>query len=540
MGAMNLSRLPHSIVTRILLLGFAIVLFGTVVRYFVLTQFVREDLGTVVAAQQQALANYVARDVDTKIVQRRALLERLAATLPADLLGQPQRLRAWLAERYELAPLFAFGLVVLDRQGDIVADYPERPQRAQFNYAERDYMRGALAGETFIGRAVMGRTVKEPVLPMAAPIKDGRGEVRAVLVGITPLATAGFLDQLLHSRIGESGGFLLISPRDHLFVGATEPEKVLQPTPPPGVNKLHDQAMDGFRGTGVTLNAKGVEEVVAVVSVPSTGWFVVARLPTAEAFAPVGRIQDYILRNSVVVSLAFLLLASAGLSIVFRPLVRAAEHADRMTQGEAPLEPLPVVRDDEVGHLTSAFNRLLRKLSESQAELALAAHHDALTGLPNRLLLADRLQQALAQAKRKGQRVALLFLDLDGFKPINDTLGHEAGDEVLRQVARRLTDQVRRADTLARIGGDEFVLLLCDLEDDGNRLEAAATSVAAKCIEALAVPFVLGQDTCTLGVSIGIALGNGDSSANGLLLAADQAMYQAKETGRGRYVLAQE
>lgn len=537
---MKLRRLSHSIVTRIILLGFAIVLTGTAVRYVVVARFVREDLGTVVAAQQLALANYVARDVDAKIVQRRVLLEHLATALPLDLLGQPLRLRAWLKERQELAPLFAFGLVVVDVQGTIVADYPERPQRAQFNYADRDYMQAALAGETFIGRAVMGRTVKEPVLPMATPVKDGRGEVKAVLVGITPLATTGFLDQLLHSRIGESGGFLLISPRDKLFVGATEPELVLKPTPPPGINKLHDQAMAGFRGTGVTVNAKGVEEVVAMVSVPSTGWFVVARLPTAEAFAPVRRVQDYILHNSWVVSIVFLILASAGLSIVFRPLVRAAEHADRMTRGEAPLEPLPVVRDDEVGHLTSAFNRLLLKLSDSQAELALAAHHDALTGLPNRLLLADRLQQALAQAKRKGQRVALLFLDLDGFKPINDTLGHEAGDEVLRQVARRLIGQVRRADTLARIGGDEFVLLLCDLEDDGKAVEAAATSVAAKCIEALAAPFTLGNETCALGVSIGIALGNGDSSANGLLLAADQAMYRAKDAGRGRYVLAGE
>lgn len=537
---MKLRRLPQSIITRILLLGFAIVLVGTAVRYFVLTQVVREDLGTVVAAQQLALANYVARDVDAKIVERRALLQRLATTLPLDLLGQPRRLRAWLEERQELAPLFAFGLVVVDVHGTIVADYPERPLRAKSNYADRDYMRGALAGETFIGRAVMGRTVNEPVLPMATPVKDGRGDVKAVLVGITPLATTGFLDQLLHSRIGEKGGFLLISPRDKLFVGATEPELVLKSTPAPGVNKLHDKAMAGFRGTGITVNAKGVEEMVAIVSVPSTGWFVVARLPTAEAFAPVYRIQDVVVRNSVVVSLFFLLLASFGLSILFRPLVRAAEHADRMTQDEAPLEPLPVVRDDEVGHLTSAFNRLLRKLSESQAELALAAHHDALTGLPNRLLLADRLQQALALAKRKGQRVALLFLDLDGFKPINDTLGHEAGDEVLRQVARRLIDQVRRADTLARIGGDEFVLLLCDLEDDGKAVEAAATSVAAKCIEALAAPFVLGDNTCALGVSIGIALGNGDSSANGLLLAADQAMYQAKEAGRGRYVLASE
>lgn len=534
---MNLRRLPRSIATRLFLMGFGIVLLGTVVRYFVLTKYVREDLGVVVETQQLALANYVARDVGFKIHQRRAFLERLALTLPVALLEQPRLLQAWLRERHELQPLFDLGLFVTDRHGAVLVDYPEQPGRGSLNYADEDYIQGALAGELSIGRPRISRVAKVPVLPMAVPVRDKHGQIRAVLVGVTPLAAPGFLDLLLHSRIGETGGFLLISPKDRLFVAATQPEMVLTPTPPTGVNKLHDRAMTGFRGTGITVNAKGVEEVVAMVSVPSTGWFVVARLPTAEAFLPVRRAQMYVVRGSVVVSVAFLLLAFFGLYLVFRPLVRAAEQADRMTRGEMPLEPLPVVHDDEVGHLTSAFNRLLRKLSDSQTELARAAHHDALTGLPNRMLLADRLHQVRALAKRTGGRIALLFLDLDGFKPINDGRGHEVGDEVLRQVAERLAGCVRESDTLARVGGDEFVILLGGLDEQA---EAAAVSVATKCIAALEASFPVQGEACRLGVSIGIALGNGESAANTLLLAADQAMYQAKEGGRGRYVIARE
>lgn len=535
MGTMRLRQLSHSIVLRILFLGLGIVVVGTMARYFILSQFLREDLDKVVASQQQALASYVARDVDSKLVERRDLLQRLAASLPRQLLGQPRQLRAWLQERHELHPLFNQGLLLVDTRGAILADFPERPLQARINLAEREYVQAALAGETSLGRPAPDWLDREPVLPMAAPVRDEQGRVQAALVGLTPLATPGFLNLLLQSRIGRSGGFLLISPRDRVFVAATEPELVLKPTPPTGVNPLHDRAMAGFRGTGITTNAKGVEEAVAIVSVPSAEWFVVARLPTAEAFEPVTRVQQYILRNSVVVSLAFLVLASLGLAHVFRPLRRTAEHADRMTRGECPLEPLPVLRNDEVGHLTAAFNRLLRKLSESQAALAQAAHHDALTGLPNRMLLADRLSQARVLAQRKGSRIALLFLDLDGFKPINDSLGHEAGDEVLRLVAGRLSGCVRASDTLARVGGDEFVILMGDLD---SQAEQAAARVAAKCIEALAEPFPVQGESCRLGVSIGIALGDGESAANTLLLQADQAMYRAKESGRGRYVIA--
>lgn len=535
-SGMRLRQVPQSIITRILLLGLTIVLVGTVVRYFVVTAVLREDLAQVVGTQQQALASYVAQDVDGKILRRQDFLQRLGATLPPALLARPEQLRAWLQERYQLNPLFSFGLLVIDQRGRVLADYPRRSPQAGLDLRGRDFAQVALAGAAVVGQPVLDWVEGDPMLPLAVPLKDSRGVTVGALLGLVPLSDPGFLSPLLQSAIGRSGGFLVVSPRDRLIVAATDPALMLQPVPPPGADRLHDRAMDGFRGSGITVNAEGVEESVAIVAVPSVDWFVAARLPTAEAFAPVARMRGYILRNSVVVSIAFLVLAALGLYYLFRPLLRAAQQAERMSRGEIPLAPLTVVRGDEVGHLTAAFNRLLERLGSSQEALSRAAHHDVLTGLPNRSLLSDRLHQALAVARRNGTRLALLFLDLDGFKPINDRFGHDAGDGVLRQVAVRLERCVRESDTLARLGGDEFVIVLGGL--DGQAGEAAA-AVAVKCLEALVEPFTVQEERCPLSVSVGIALGNGESSAKNLLLEADRAMYRAKESGRGRYVLVQ-
>jgi diguanylate cyclase (GGDEF)-like protein len=145
------------------------------------------------------------------------------------------------------------------------------------------------------------------------------------------------------------------------------------------------------------------------------------------------------------------------------------------------------------------------------------------------------MKQALARAKRQGSRVAILFLDLDGFKPINDALGHEYGDAALVEVARRLSVIVRESDTLARVGGDEFVYMFADLEDHA---EESVANIARKCIAALAKPIELKGNSCTLGVSIGIAIGQGGCDPNQLLIAADIAMYEAKKNGRGCYAMA--
>lgn len=171
-------------------------------------------------------------------------------------------------------------------------------------------------------------------------------------------------------------------------------------------------------------------------------------------------------------------------------------------------------------------------LKQSEEKLKHLAHHDALTNLPNRLLLYSRLEHAIEQAKRKNQRVAVLFLDLDRFKVINDSLGHPVGDELLKAVASLLQQRLRNEDTLARLGGDEFIILI-------EQVEAAQdiTIVARDLLEALKKPFVLPSAAeVYIGSSIGISLypDDGDNAAQ-LIRNADTAMYQAKNEGRNTY-----
>jgi diguanylate cyclase (GGDEF)-like protein/PAS domain S-box-containing protein len=170
-------------------------------------------------------------------------------------------------------------------------------------------------------------------------------------------------------------------------------------------------------------------------------------------------------------------------------------------------------------------------LLDNQYKLEFMAHHDPLTGLTNRLLLEERLNHCLLKAKRQEISLALLFMDLDGFKPVNDCWGHETGDELLIAVAKRLLQTVREQDTLARFGGDEFVLLLEDMPETTGVAE-----VAQKIILALSEPFQLKEQCVSIGVTIGISFFSTDSdNTETLIQQADQAMYHAKKLGGKRY-----
>lgn len=533
MTPMKIRFIPSSLTGRLLLLGVAMLLAGALGRTLLLSDFLRNDLQKQTADQLLAIAGYVARDIDRDIIERQQLLERVAGDLTGGIDAASQRERIRQAQR--LNPLFSHGMLLVERDGTIIIDEPPLPGRRGSSIAGQAYFRTALSGTPAIGRPYVLPDGDGGILPIAVPLHSGHDASDAVLVGLSALHSANFMASFYTTRIGESGGLLLVSPADRLFVAASDRARTLRSTPATGVNPMHDRAMAGFRGTGLTVNAEGREEIAATASVPSSGWFVVARLPTQEAWAPLRRLRLFVLRNTMIMLPLFLLITFFMLRGILRPLKEAARRADQMRLGEIPLAPLPIARCDEVGHLTAAFNGVLDKLLESRAELAHIAHHDPLTNLPNRKLLADRMQQARARAARNEWRIAVLFLDLDGFKPVNDRFGHEAGDQVLSEVARRLLVTLRREDTLARIGGDEFVVLLADL---GDNAEDVAKKVADKCLAAFAEDFLVNDRSCRLSTSIGIALGDAGSDPEHLLIAADRAMYRAKEAGRGRHCSA--
>ena len=193
---------------------------------------------------------------------------------------------------------------------------------------------------------------------------------------------------------------------------------------------------------------------------------------------------------------------------------------------------LVLIRNEEgevTEHIGVFSDITLRK--ESEEQIRQQANFDALTGLPNRSLLMDRLERALISARRENWLVALLFVDLDRFKVVNDTMGHVVGDELLQQVSDRLEAGLREADTVARFGGDEFVIILEDIKHADDSAE-----VAGKLIEQLSLPFMLEDKETFVGASIGITLYPTDAEdVDSLLRNADMAMYRAKEAGRNNY-----
>lgn len=184
---------------------------------------------------------------------------------------------------------------------------------------------------------------------------------------------------------------------------------------------------------------------------------------------------------------------------------------------------------DETGKVTHYLGILadITAKKHLQAELEKSANHDALTGLPNRQLLADRLHQAIAQAKRTGMTLAVCYLDLDGFKPINDTLGHHAGDCVLIEVSKRLNESVRDGDTVSRVGGDEFIVLLLGLEN-----LAECEQILTRITQSASAPISVENKDVSVTTSIGVAIyPDGSDDAQILIARADSAMYRSKMAG---------
>ncbi|MCA1702616.1 MAG: EAL domain-containing protein [Actinobacteria bacterium] len=297
------------------------------------------------------------------------------------------------------------------------------------------------------------------------------------------------------------------------FVGASPPGRILLVEDNPAdaflVNELLSQLrFEGFEIThrtnlGSALAVMASEEVVCVL--------LDLGLPDGSGLSVVEKVLEARPEVPVVV-----LTGLSDESIATRAVHRGAQDY--------------LVKHSVDGPLLTRSIRYAIERKRLETELAHQALHDALTGLPNRALFLDRLRVALARGERLESTLAVLFLDLDNFKLINDSFGHDAGDELLQQVARRLQSMMRDGDTVARMGGDEFTILC----DDLGGLEQVA-EISRRIEEVLASPYVVADRECYVGASLGIALpSKGADSPELLLRNADAAMYKAKRNGRGR------
>ncbi len=704
-------------------------------------------------------------------------------------MGNTAALQASLERDLVLQQQFNAGVWVADPDGNAIADVPRAANRLGINFMDRDFIMATLKdGQSTIGHPVIGKQVQTPVFATTVPIRDAQAQVIGAIVGVTNLGQPSFLYAVTQGTYGKRGGYMLVAPQHRLFVTATDATRIMQPTPPPGANKMFDRFLQGFEGYGVAFSSTGVEHIAAAKGAPVAGWFLALTMPTAEAFAPLHDQQQRLLWATLALTVLTGVLTWLVLRRQLAPVVQTAQAMAALADSTHIPQPLPSPQHGEIGSLVTGFNRILQTwtqrqadlqaseqqyrsllenlasgvvvhrpdtaislsnpmaasllgltqdqmagktaldpdwyflqddetrmppqafpvsrvlatglplqncvlgvrhpgrsaptwlianafpmrdaqghissvvvtctditslklaqaklhlaagvfthalegimittadativdvndaftqitgyshqeavgqtphmlhsgrqdrsffcamwralltsghwrgevwnrrkdgtvfamlmtisavkdtqgntqhyvalfsditaLKEYQSQLERMAHFDALTSLPNRVLLADRLQQAMRQAKRRQQQLAVAYLDLDGFKAINDHHGHEVGDQVLIALTHRMKETLRVGDTMARLGGDEFVAVLIDLDD-----ASASFPLLQRLLGVAALPVQLGDLSLQVSASLGVTFypQAQDIDADQLLRQADQAMYQAKVAGKNCY-----
>jgi diguanylate cyclase (GGDEF)-like protein len=503
---------------------------GLAVRVSAVLQATLEQL---LAEQMSATVAYVASDLDSRYQMRVNTLTEIAAGVTPAMLADPSRLQRHLAQHETSRELFPTGIFATNRAGAVIAEYPFFEGRIGGFIGDRAFFKELLARNSWvITEPYVGRFVKKPITAIAVPLRDAQGQVAGVIEGTTYPSDPNLFGQLEQVRLGKTGKFLVFDPKSRLTVSATDKYRIMQVAPSKGVNPLLDRRLEeGFEGPGITLNSEGVVTLSVSGTMKTTGWVVIAALPVEEAFAPVGIFKRQVYLAALLMSLVIAAILHYVLSRQLAPLKTAGEAMRRMTDGTEPFAPIAVKRHDEIGQLVENFNQLVLGRRSAEQQVEFLAHHDALTGLPNRLLVSDRMTQAIAHADRTKSKVALLFLDLDNFKTINDSLGHAVGDALLKSIASRLRECVRDTDTISRQGGDEFLIILPELS------EADATApILVKIMERLQEPALADGHELTTSISMGVAIypDDGDNFET-LLKRADMAMYRAKDAGRNTY-----
>jgi len=487
--------------------------------------------------------------------ERNETRDRLAQVFASFIEQHPEYLQVRLiAQRH-----YGLELIRIDREsgGTMRVRQGALQEKGQFAYV---FDTLALApGRTYISPITVNHehgahaAEGKPTLRIGTPVADEHGNAVGVVVIDVDLASLLRLSQAdlpddYQVYLANEWGDFLVHPDPSQTFGFDKGRRVFMQDTFAATKPLFAKSTAPVMMNGLTQPQEAKGYVYAFVRRPfgaSQGnRFIVLGLakPLHDVLVGANLLGDRIVRMVLIFSAVAILLAILFARALTRPLHLLADAATHFFS-EQKMAALPLKRTDEIGVLARCFDRMRREihlqmdaLHDKQHELTHLASHDGLTGLPNRMLFMQKLQAAIDTATSRSERLAVLFIDLNRFKQINDQYGHSVGDDVLAIVARRLQHVLQAGDMVARLGGDEFIVLV-----KGERSLEAAHVIATRIVRALDDAVMIGDQPMSVGASIGISHFPSDGrSAEELLLHADAAMYAAKANGSGAWVSYQE
>ncbi|MBA4707851.1 bifunctional diguanylate cyclase/phosphodiesterase [Aquitalea aquatica] len=334
----------------------------------------RQQMEDTISAQQFSTVSLTAREVDRSVSERVQALQSLTRQFKGKPVStaaiQPELLR-----RPILLMMFNWGIVVLDKNGQVQASIPESLGRDGHSYADSAFFRLTMQhGGRYITEPMQGHYTGKPVISMLEPLLDANGKLEGLIMGVTNLAQPNFLDDISAARYGATGSFFITAPQSRRYIMSSDKQRLLKAGPPPGINPLYDRYIAGYEGSGVAMSSRGVLELSSSVHIKSTGWLMQSVLPAEEAFAPIRTLQRQLFGLALLLTLLAGGLSWWWLRRQLLPLSEATQLLTRMGDGELPKQPLPVSRADEVGLLATSFNTLLERIQREEEK---AAEHAA-------------------------------------------------------------------------------------------------------------------------------------------------------------------
>ncbi len=361
---------PRSLKTRVTLFTLVIFLISIWSLAFYTQRVLRVDIQRMLSDQRFSTVSILATKINQELDDRLKALEKIARGISPAILDNTVALQTFLEQRLLIYSLFNGGAFITGIDGIATASIPLLAERLGINFVDRDYIATVLKeGKSTIGRTVMGRVLHSPVFVIATPIRDVRSKVIGVLAGVTDLGKPNFLGNIMEGHYGKTGGYVLIEPQSRMIITATDKSRIMTPLPEPGINPMLDRYMQGYEGSGIVVDSRGLEVLSSAKQIPVAGWFLVARVPTEEAFSPIRIMQQRILLFAICMSLVVCGLTWWMLRRLLSPMPAAMTMLSALSDSDQPPQSLPITSQDEIGELIKGFNHLLETLAKREETL---------------------------------------------------------------------------------------------------------------------------------------------------------------------------